>query len=95
MAVDEIYREISLLQEEPVSNEELEVVRNYMAGEMVRMFDGPFAIADSFKAVWEFGLDFTYFNRMMDAVKSVTPEEIMRLANLYYKQGDLYEITAG
>lgn len=94
-AIDEIYREISNLQKEPVGKDELEVVRNYMSGEMVRMFDGPFAIADSFKAVWEFGLDFGYFKRMMDAVKTIGPEEIMRLANLYYNIEDLHEITAG
>ena len=51
------------LQTEPVSNDELEVVRNYMSGEMVRMFDGPFAIAESFRAVWEFGLDLQLFCR--------------------------------
>jgi len=95
LAVDEIYREISFLQKEPVKNDELEVVRNYMSGDMVRMFDGPFAIADSFKAVWEFGLDFSYFDRMLISVKTITPEEIMRLANLYYNIDDLYEITAG
>jgi len=94
-AINEIYREISILQKEPVKNDELEVVRNYMSGEMVRMFDGPFAIADSFKAVWEFGLDFSYFNRMMETVKTIGPEEIMRLANLYYNIDDLHEITAG
>ncbi len=95
LTIDEIYREIRILQKEHVKNDELEVVRNYMSGEMVRMFDGPFAIADSFKAVWEFGLDFSYFNRMMDTVKTIDPEEIMRLANLYYNIDDLHEITAG
>ncbi len=48
-AADEIYKEIRLLQTKPVAQEELEVVRNYMSGEMVRMFDGPFALAESFQ----------------------------------------------
>jgi len=60
-ATREIYKEIRLLQTEPVSKDELEVVRNYMSGEMVRLFDGPFAIAESFKSVWEFGLDYDYY----------------------------------
>lgn len=94
-AIDEIYKEISLLLAEPVGQDELEVVRNYMSGEMVRMFDGPFAIGESFKAVWEFGLDLNYFVRMMDTIGTITPEEILGLANTYYKLDDLYEITAG
>jgi zinc protease len=94
-AIDEIYKEITRLHAEPVSHNELEVVRNYMSGEMVRMFDGPFAIAESFKAVWEFGLDLNYFVGMMDTIRTIAPDEIMRLANTYYKFDDLYEITVG
>jgi predicted Zn-dependent peptidase len=94
-AADEIYKEIHLLQTKPVENDELEVVRNYMAGDMIRMFDGPFAIAESFKAVWEFGLDYNYFIRLMNIIRTITPDEILRLANTYYNIDDLYEITAG
>jgi len=94
-AVDEIYREIKLLHSIPVGRDELEVVRNYMAGEMVRMFDGPFAIAESFKAVWEFGLNFNYFIGMMDTIRTITPDEILKLARDYYNIDDFYEITAG
>jgi zinc protease len=94
-AADEIYKEIRLLQRIPVEIDELEVVRNYMSGDMIRMFDGPFAIAESFKAVWEFGLDYNYFIRLMNLIRTVTPDEILRLANTYYSIDDLYEITAG
>jgi predicted Zn-dependent peptidase len=94
-AIDEIYKEIRLLLKEPVAQDELEVVRNYMSGEMVRMFDGPFAIAESFKAVWEFGLDLNYFVGMMNTIRTITPDEILRLANTYYRLDDLYEITVG
>ncbi|MBP1667245.1 MAG: peptidase, partial [Bacteroidetes bacterium] len=76
-------------------NDELEVVRNYMSGEMIRMFDGPFATAESFKAVWEFGLDFNYFIRLMNTIRTITPDEIIRLAITYYNIDDLYEITSG
>lgn len=95
LAIDEIYREIERLQTEPVKPGEIEVVRNYISGELVRMFDGPFALAESFKAVWEFGLDFSYYGRLAETVKTITPEEIMRLAKTYYNIDDLYEIIAG
>ena len=94
-AIDEIYREIRILQTTPVGDNELDLVRTYMAGEMVRMFDGPFAVAESFKSVWEFGLDYEYYYRFAEIVKTITPEEIQQLANDYYNIDDLYEIIVG
>jgi len=66
-----------------------------MSGEMIRMFDGPFALAESFKSVWEFGLGNYYFLNFMDTIRTITSDEIIRLAQLYYNIDDLYEITAG
>jgi zinc protease len=94
-AIDEIYKEIRLLQTSPVENDELQLVRNYMLGDMVRMFDGPFAMAESFKSAWEFGLDITYYERLAEKINSITPDELMSLANTYYKIEDLYEIVSG
>jgi len=93
--IDEIYREIRLLQTVPVAPEEIKVVRNYMSGELVRMFDGPFALAESFKAVWEYGLDYSYYDRLADKIKTISPDEIIRLAQTYFRIDDLYEIIAG
>ncbi|MDP4221924.1 MAG: pitrilysin family protein [Bacteroidota bacterium] len=94
-AVEEIYNEIGKLQRIPADNKEMEVVRNYMSGELLRLFDGPFAMAETFKAVWEFGLDSSYFTRLSETIKTITPDEIMRLAKEYYNIDDLYEVTAG
>jgi predicted Zn-dependent peptidase len=94
-AVDEIYKEIRRLQTEPVPWEELSVVRNFMLGELVRMFDGPFAATESFRSVWEFGLDNSYYIRFATRIRSIEPEEIRALARKYYKIDDLYEVTAG
>ena len=94
-AAEEIYREIMKLRTVPVPPEEMEVVRNYMTGEMVRMFDGPFALAESYKSIWEFGLDDNYYAGFAEMIKTITPDELMRLAEKYYNIEDLYEITAG
>ncbi len=93
--IDEIFKEIRTLQKEPVGKEEMKIVRNYMLGEMVRMFDGMFALAESFRAVWDFGLDNSYFYRFAEKIKTIKPEEIISLADTYYNIDDLYVITAG
>jgi predicted Zn-dependent peptidase len=93
--IDEIFKEIVNLQTKPVEKEELSIAKNYMLGEMVRMFDGPFAIAESFRSAWEFGLDNSYYYRLADKIKSIGPDEITSIAATYYKLDELYVITAG
>lgn len=58
--LDEIYKEIKILREKPVDATELETVRNYILGNFLRSVDGPFALADKFKSIWEFGLDYSF-----------------------------------
>jgi predicted Zn-dependent peptidase len=94
-AIDEIYKEIDKLQRFPVENAELTVVRNFMLGEMVRLFDGPFAAAESFKSVWELGLDNDYYNKLSEKIRTIQPDEIISLARTYYNINNMYEITAG
>jgi predicted Zn-dependent peptidase len=94
-ALEEIYKEIKLLREDLVTTEELETVRNYILGQFLRSVDGPFALAEKFKAIHEFGLDYSYYDNYFHAVKTVTPEEIRDLANKYLQEKDLLECVAG
>ena len=91
----EIYKEIKLLREELVDTEELETVRNYVLGQFLRSVDGPYSLADKFKAIWEFGLGYDYFEKYFEAVKTITPEEIRALANKYLQEKDLIELVVG
>ncbi|MCE3258461.1 MAG: putative Zn-dependent peptidase [Bacteroidetes bacterium] len=94
-ALEETYKEIKLLREELVSDNELETVRNYILGQILRSVDGPFALADKFKAIWEFGLDYSYFDRYFNAVKTVTPQQIREMAQKYLQEKDLIQCVAG
>jgi len=94
-AIDEIHKEIRLLQSVPLEKEELAVVRNFMSGEMLRMFDGPFALAESFKSAWEFGLDNSYYYRLVEKIRTIEPDEIIELAKTYYNIDELYQVTVG
>lgn len=94
-ALDEIYKELGRLRNDLISNEELETVRNYILGQFLRSVDGPFALADKFKAIYEFGLDYSYYSNYFSSVKSVTPAELRDLANKYLQEKDLIECVAG
>ena len=91
----EIYKEIKILREKLVSVDELETVRNYILGQFLRSVDGPFALADKFKAIWEYNLDYSYFDLYFNAIKTVTPNDIIDLANKYLQEKDLLECVVG
>lgn len=95
-ALKEIYFEIDRLRNEPVSEHELDLVRNYLLGELLRSFDGAFAIADSISSLLEYNdLDYTFFEKTIETIKTITPEQIMKLANSYLRSIDLIECIAG
>jgi len=94
-AIDEIMKEIRSLQSVPAGRDELNVVRNYMLGELLRMFDGPFAVAESFRSVWQYGLDNSYYYRLAEKIKTIDADEITSLAGTYYNIDELNIITAG
>jgi len=91
----EIYKEIAILRNELVDVEELETVRNYVLGQFLRSVDGPYALADKFKAIWEFDLGYDYFEKYFEAVKNISPKEIQNLANMYLQEKDLIELVVG
>jgi predicted Zn-dependent peptidase len=93
--LNEIYFEIAALRNNLVPDTELETVRNYILGNFLRTVDGPFALADKFKAIWEFGLDYSYYENYFNAVKTVTTFELRDLANKYLNEDDLIECVVG
>ncbi len=94
-ALDEIYKEIEKLQNDLVSESELETVKNYILGQFLRSVEGPFALADKYRGIWEFGLDYDYYEKYFKAVQSTKPQEITDLAAKYLKKADLLELVVG
>lgn len=94
-AIDEVFLEIKKLMTTPVETEELTLVRNYMMGELVREFDGPLALSESFRRIHDYGLDYSYYDTLIDTIKKITPEELLDTANKYLDPESLYQIVAG
>lgn len=94
-AIEEIYAELKELQTNLIDEKELETVKNYILGQFLRSVDGPFALADKFRAIWEYGLDYDYYDRYFKSVQTVKPERLRDLANQYLQQNELIECVAG
>lgn len=91
----EIYFEIDRLQNELVGHNELDMVSRYLMGETLRSFDGVFAISNSLRTLIEAELDYSHYQQFIDKVKSITPNELLDLAQTYLSKRDLYQIVAG
>lgn len=94
-ALDEIYTEVRRLQDEPISNEELQVVKNHMMGSILGASDGPFSIAQQFKAVNFQGKDLDFFKDFISEIKSVTNVQINEVAQNYLSIDSFVEAVVG
>jgi len=94
-AVSEIYKEISLLRDELISNDELQLVKNYIKGDLIKSFDGPFAIADKYKLLVENDLTSKYFEEFVTGVNNITNKDLIKLAQKYLSTDGLIDVIAG
>ena len=94
-ALQEIYREIERLRTEPMPDEELALVKNMMTGEMMRILDGPFGIADVTIENILCGFDNHIIGENLRRIRSMTPTDVQRLARKYLAREDLVTVSAG
>ena len=93
--VTEIFNEITKLSEELIKEEELIPIQNYMLGRILEDFDGPFSRAHTFASLRESNLDFGYYNRLINTIKTATPFEIRELSRKYLTPESMSTIIAG
>lgn len=91
--IEEVHKEMKLLREELVDDEELLLVRNYMMGSILGDLDGPFQIMARWKNIILNDLDEQYFYNSINAIKTVTAEELQALAQKYLNPEEFYELV--
>ncbi|HEY1005848.1 MAG TPA: hypothetical protein VGD92_01665 [Sphingobacteriaceae bacterium] len=82
-ALAEIEKEIIRLKTETVPEDELALVRNYMLGSLLGGLENAFSHADKFKNIYPYGLGYDYYDRYIRTVETITPAEVLELANKY------------
>jgi len=92
-ATEEIYKEMNLLKEELIDEEELLLVRNYLIGIILGDLDGPFHIISRWKNIILNNLDEKYFYDSVKTIKTISAEELRALANKYFVPENFYELV--
>ncbi|MBL7814870.1 MAG: insulinase family protein [Saprospiraceae bacterium] len=94
-ALVEVYREMDILQNDLVGDDELTMVRNYLLGNMLTMVDGPFAVNDVIRTYVLEDMPFDSFTQFVDNIRSVTPTILRDLAQKYLNKEDMFEVIVG
>ncbi|HMH20607.1 MAG TPA: pitrilysin family protein [Puia sp.] len=91
--IGEVYKEMRLLCEEPIGEEELQMARNYTIGTILGDLDGPFQVASRWKNILLNGLDGNYFYEGIHTVKTIGPGELQELAKKYLDPAAFFELV--
>lgn len=94
-AINEIHFEIERIRKDLIPTQELELVRNYMLGSILKSIDGPFNIASKWKGYIKHDLGLNAHHDLIRQVRTMTPEQLRILANKYLQKDELILITAG
>lgn len=91
--IEEVYKEMEILREELIDEEELLLIRNYLIGTILGDLDGPFHIIGRWKNIILNNLNEQYFYDTIKMIKNISAEELRTLAIKYLQPEDFYELV--
>ncbi len=94
-AIDEIKKEINRLIDEEIPQEELEKVKNYVLGQMMRSIDGPIKTGKIYKTLLIQNLNFNFSKAFEQKLKLMNSTDLQKLAQKYLNLDSMYLISVG
>lgn len=94
-ALNEIYKELQRLIDEPIPEEELNMVREVMRGDFLRSIDGIFERSERFRQMTDSCITEKFTENYFEAVKHVTAKELQELAAKVLRKDELTEVIVG
>lgn len=91
----EVHHELRRLQEDLIPSEELDMVRNFMIGDLLRTVDGPWNLAEVAIETLQSKQDFSFVHQVFDRLKTIEAAELRSLAQTYLEPDSMLEIIVG
>ena len=82
-AVEEIIHELGAIRKEPVTGDELSMVKNYIIGSFPLSIETPQQVASRIATLALYGLEPNYYDTFRDTVAALTQEDLLRTAETY------------
>ena len=93
--IDQVKMEMERLCNEAVPLDELELVRQYMLGDLAKTLDTPLSVGGYVSSIITMGMYPDYFNRQVETIKTVTPAELLEMAQRYLLEDRMSVAIAG
>lgn len=93
--IQQIKIEMRRLQNELIPLDELSMARNTIQGELMRLLDGPFGIADIAIENIQSDSPSDYINIFLSQISALTPEDLQDVARKYYDPERLTLVVVG
>lgn len=93
--IDEIKKEMATLQSTLVSENELQTVKNYMAGQLAGSINTPFDIADKQKVIVFEELSAKFYDNFISKIREVTSQQVQEIAQKYFSYDSMIEVVVG
>lgn len=94
-AIAEIFAEIERLRTELIPEQELAMVRNIIVGEMMRILDGPFGIADVTIENVQCDMTNEALVRFFEELRTITPDRLLELARVWLDPATFTTVVVG
>lgn len=94
-AIEQIWLEIDRLRTERIGEEELNMVRNVMIGEIMRILDGPFGIADVTIENIQNNKTNASIDQLVSEINTITSDRLLDLASRYFDREHFVTVIAG
>ena len=94
-SVHEILFEMDRLTKEPVSADDLQLVKNSMAGSFARSFESPQTIARFARNTYKFDLPADYYETYLQRLDVVSIADVLEMAKKYIRPENANIVVAG
>ncbi len=81
--IDEIKKELHTISTQNLAADELELIQHYIAGNLLKRFDGPFSTSDRLKAVLNNGLSADWYTNFSKTIFDLDAEQVRKVAGKY------------
>jgi predicted Zn-dependent peptidase len=95
LTFSEIEKELIRLHDKKIALDELEVARNHFVGSLQAELSTPFAHADKLKNILLFRLSPSYYQNLIHRLDTLGPEDLMKVADQYFRKESFYKISVG
>ncbi len=94
-ALFEMMKEIKELQQNQISEQDLSLFKNMMAGSFARSLEDPAMVARFALNIERYKLPQDYYTTYLEKLAAVTPADVLEMANKYLKPNNAYLVAVG